>query len=296
MIKKYLRLIKITFWVLITNPKIFFKRIFLVSKSIFLPITKYPPSKNINGVIFKLDFKDCGPLKKAIHYDMYEMGVVGMLKGFLRGGDTFIDVGANIGYITAIGASLVGKKGRVYSFEPVPEYFSKLRNLAELNSEYNIAANRFALSDRTGQEKIYLSNYSNIGANTILSGLIDREKIRDTILIQTRRLDEYIEKENIKNIKVIKIDTEGFEYPVLLGLKFFFNKCCFNKLLIPPLIICEICPPACNLLGYKLEDLFKYMERFNYFPFSILNSKKEISIEKIKKESTINVLFKNKEL
>lgn len=294
MVKKYLRIIKIIFWVLISNPKIFFKRIFLLLKSIFFPVPKYSFLKKINGVLFKFDFKDCRPLKKSIYYDMYEMGVVGMLKTFLRNGDTFIDIGANIGYITAIGASLVGKKGWVYSFEPVPEYFSKLRKLARLNSQYNIIINQFALSDRTGQEKIYLSDHSNIGANTILSDLIDKKKIRDTVSVQARRLDEYIEKENIKNIKVIKIDTEGFEFPVLLGLKDFFNECSLNKLLTPPLIICEICPSAYKLLGYKLEDLFKYMERFNYFPFSILNSKKEISIKKIKKESTINIIFKIK--
>jgi len=231
-----------------------------------------------------------------MYFNTFEPGVVDVLKRFLKRGDTFIDVGANIGYITAIGASLVGKKGWVYSFEPVPEYFSKLQELAELNSEYNIVVNQFALSDRRGQEKIYLSDYSNIGANTILPGLIDKEKIRDTIFINTARLDEYIEKENIKNIKVIKIDTEGFEYPVLLGFKNFFNKCRVNKLLTPPLIICEICPPAYKFLGYRLEDLFKYMEVFNYFPFSILNYKKEFSIKKIKKESTINIIFKVKKL
>src|SRR3989344_3770402 len=138
------------------------------------------------------------------------MGVVETLRTFLKEGDTFIDVGANIGYITSVGASLVGKNGWVYSFEPVPEYASKLRNIAKLNQGYNIVINQFALSDKSGEEKIYLSDYSNIGANTILFGLMDREKARDAISIQTRRLDEYIEKEKIKNIKAIKIDTEGF--------------------------------------------------------------------------------------
>lgn len=294
MIRKYLRLIKIIFWVLINNPKIFFKRIFLFLKSVFLPIPKPPFFKKINGVLFRLDFKDYGRLEKNIYYDIYEMGVVNTLKTFLKDGDTFIDVGANIGYITAVGASLVGKKGRVYSFEPVPEYFSKLRSLAELNSGYDIVVNQFALSDRAGQEKIYVSDYSNVGENTIIPGLVDKEKMRNSILIQTHRLDEYIEKENIKNIKMIKIDTEGFEYPVLLGLKSFLNKCCFDKISNPPLIICEICPPAYKFLGYKLEDIFEYMKQFYYFPFSILNSKKEFSIERIRKESTINILFKVK--
>ena len=296
MVKKYLRLVKVIFEVLITNPKIFFKRIFLLLKSTFLPIKEYPPIKNINGVLFSFDFEDRSHfnLKKMIYYDMYEMGVVETLRTFLKEGDTFIDVGANIGYITSVGASLVGKNGWVYSFEPVPEYASKLRNIAKLNQGYNIVINQFALSDKSGEEKIYLSDYSNIGANTILFGLMDREKARDAISIQTRRLDEYIEKEKIKNIKAIKIDTEGFEYPTLLGLKDFFNKCRLNKLLISPLIICEVCPPAYNFLGYKLEDLFEYMKQFDYFPYSILNPEKRINIIKIKQESTINILFKTK--
>ncbi len=293
MIRKYLRSIEIIFWALTNNPKIFFRRIFFLLKSIFLPAPKSSFFKKMNGVLFKVD-KNYAPFKKEMYYDAYEMGVVGMLKTFLRKGDTFIDVGANIGYITAIGAGLVGKKGWVYSFEPVPEYCSKLRNLAESNSEYNIIVNQFALSDRVGQAKIYLPDFPHMGGNTILLDLIDKEKIKDTIFVQTYRLDKYIDKENIKKIKVIKIDVEGFEFPVLLGLKDFLNKCRLNKLLASPLIICEVCPPAYKLLGYKLEDLFQYMERFNYFPFSILNSKKEFSIKRIEKESTINILFKVK--
>src|SRR3989344_7360889 len=104
MVKKYLRLVKVIFEVLITNPKIFFKRIFLLLKSTFLPIKEYPPIKNINGVLFSFDFEDRSHfnLKKMIYYDMYEMGVVETLRAFLKEGDTFIDVGANIGYITSV--------------------------------------------------------------------------------------------------------------------------------------------------------------------------------------------------
>jgi len=294
MIKKYLRLIRIIFWVLKENPKIFFKRIFLILKSIFLPFPKNSCFKNINGVIFRFDFKNYCDLERNMYAGLYEMGVRETLKTFLKKGDTFVDVGANIGYISAIGAGLVGEKGWVYSFEPVPEFFLKLQNLAKLNSAYNIVANQFALSNKQEETKIYVSDYSNIGNNTILPALLDKEKIRETLLIQTHRLDEYIESKNIKNIKVIKIDTEGFEYPVLLGLKDFLKKCCIEKLFAPPLIICEIAPQSYNLLGYKLEDIFEYMQQFNYFPFSILNFKKEMSLRDIKREATINIIFRVK--
>ena len=277
-----------------SNPALFLKKGFLMLKSIFSTIKEYPPVKNINGVVFNLNFEDCSPLKKMIYYDMYEMGVIEALKTFLRDGDTFIDVGANIGYITAVGASLVGKKGWVHSFEPVPEYFSKLKNLSESNKEYNIVANQLALSDKASQEKIYLSDYSNIAANSIFPGLMDKEKIRSSVLVQTQRLDEYIEKNNIKDVGVIKIDTEGFEYPVLLGLKGFFDKCLLNKSSALPVIICEVSPPAYSILGYKLGDLFGYMKQFGYLPFSIINPKKELNIAEIMEESTINIIFKVK--
>lgn len=289
MIKKYLRFIKIIFWVLINNPRFFIKRIFLELKAFVLPLPGSSISKKINGVSFRFDFSYSPNIKK-MYCNIYEMGVVETLKTFLKNGDTFIDVGANIGYITAIGASLVGKKGRVYSFEPVPEYFSKLRNLAETNSKYNIIANQFALSDRAGQEKIYVPGYPYIGGNTILSDLIGKEKIKDTISIQTYRLDEYIERENIENIKMIKIDVEGFEFPVLLGLERYLLKC--QDTGSYPLIICEIIPSVYPYLGYKLENIFDYMERFSYYPFEIINIKKRIKINKIRKKGVVNILFK----
>lgn len=292
MIKKYLRLIRIILKAFCENPGICFKKLELILKSSFWAKHRNAHSKNVNGVIFKLDFKGDDFLKKNIYWGTYEMGVTQTLQNFLKKGDTFIDVGANIGYISAIGASLVGKEGWVHSFEPVPEFFLKLQNLAELNKDYNIAVNQFALSDKQGQVKIYVSDYSNIGNNTILPTLIDKEKVRKTLLIQTQRLDDYIQTKNIKKIKVIKIDTEGFEYPVLLGLSNFFKKVCFEKKSEAPLVICEIAPAAYQALGYKLEDIFEYMQKFNYLPFSILNPKKGMSLKEISREETINIIFR----
>lgn len=48
----------------------------------------------------------------------YEPDVMATLKRFLRPGHTFIDIGANIGYFTMLGAALVGDSGRVIAFEP----------------------------------------------------------------------------------------------------------------------------------------------------------------------------------
>jgi len=296
MLRIYIQLARLALKALLLNPILFVKKVALSLKAIFSPVFGYPLYRNINGIIFSLDFKDNSPfdIKRMMYSGTYEMGVAGVLETFLRKGDTFIDVGANIGYMTAIGASMVEKSGRVYSFEPVPEYFVKLQKLAELNKSYRIVANQFALSDKEGQEKIYLADDSNMGASTILPNLAGDVRVKNYVLIKTCRLDEYIKKEKIENIKVIKIDTEGFEYPVLLGLKGFFGKCRDGEVSSFPIIVCEICPSACSVLGYKLEDLFAYMRQFGYRPFNILNYKKEIEIDKIKQEEAVNIIFKVK--
>lgn len=57
----------------------------------------------------------------------YERQLVAFLKSFLRPGMTVFDLGANIGYFSVIAAALVGSKGRVHSFEPMPHNFERLR-------------------------------------------------------------------------------------------------------------------------------------------------------------------------
>lgn len=49
------------------------------------------------------------------------------LRATLRRGDTFLDVGANIGYLTLLGAAAVGPEGTVLAIEPEPRNVSLLR-------------------------------------------------------------------------------------------------------------------------------------------------------------------------
>ena len=58
-----------------------------------------------------------------MYYGSYAVPIVETMKRTLRPGDTFLDVGANIGYLSAIAAGLVGVTGQVHCFEPVPDYF-----------------------------------------------------------------------------------------------------------------------------------------------------------------------------
>lgn|SRR6185437_12503243 len=57
----------------------------------------------------------------------YEPRLVGLLKCILKPGMVFLDLGANIGFFSAIAAGLVGNLGHVYAFEPNPSCLPLLR-------------------------------------------------------------------------------------------------------------------------------------------------------------------------
>ncbi len=94
---------------------------------------------------------------RVLYLGLYSTRLVSVLLKYLKKGDIFIDVGAHIGYITAIGTGLVGKKGQVHSFEPVPVYFEKLLEFSHLNKNHQIFVNNYALGETEGISNIDLN-------------------------------------------------------------------------------------------------------------------------------------------
>jgi len=127
---------------------------------------------------------------------------------------------------------------------------------------------------------------NNLGGNTLIEGLINKEQIKKTELVEIKRLDEYIFENEIKNISLIKIDVEGYEFAVLKGLSRFLEK----KLQKYPLIIVEIIPSAYSLQGLNLKALDNYMKNYFYYAYT-LDGKSRIDITKYENIHVFNVLF-----
>ena len=83
---------------------------------------------------------------------------------------TAVDVGANLGYYTLLFAELVGPKGQVYAFEPVPYNASLLNRSVRANGYTNVIAVAKAVSNATGATTLHL-NAGNFGNHTIVSGI-----------------------------------------------------------------------------------------------------------------------------
>ena len=140
------------------------------------------------------------------------------LREILRPGDTFIDVGADFGWYTVIGAKAVGPTGRVIAFEPVPQNLEFLRRNVAANGCANARIEPLALSNKSGKLTFHLSR-ENLGDHSMFS-IADRP---DAIEVQATTLDEYLRNDSGK-IALIKIDTQGAEGLILEGMREVLQK------------------------------------------------------------------------
>ena len=146
----------------------------------------------------------------------------------------------------------VGARGQVHCFEPVPDYFARIQRLVELNPGYTIRPNACGAGEISGSCKIYVTREP--GQNTMVHDYKSGMDIVSTLDVPVVRLDSYIEGNGIESIKLIKIDAEGYELPILKGLENYFKKSRCR-----PEVICEIAPRAYSLMGRSIAELAEYM-------------------------------------
>lgn len=225
----------------------------------------------LNGIHFRIDF-DLDPAMKNMYYGVYETEIIALLKKYLKAGDVVIDVGANVGYISAFALGLVGKRGEVHAFEPVPQYFERLLNIQRDNVDYSFFANNFAAGEKDSISTIAVTNIKNIGWNTMVPDFMQKETIKEEIEVSIKRLDDYLSSNKIDNVRLIKIDTEGYEFPVFKGFQQYL---CNVKHL--PIIIVEICPAAYPKLNLSVSDFSETISEYGYVPYSI-NLKQKVDI------------------
>jgi FkbM family methyltransferase len=93
-------------------------------------------------------------IQRNISWGQYEALETKIISAHLHPGGMFVDVGANIGYYTALAASLVGATGLVLAFEPDPECFQAL--VSTFSTKPNIRCMQIAVSDSVGTLKLYI--------------------------------------------------------------------------------------------------------------------------------------------
>jgi FkbM family methyltransferase len=204
------------------------------------------------GLTLLLDPKDKVITPFILDHGAYEPAETAVFRSLLRPGETFIDVGANIGWYTVLASRIVGPKGRVIAFEPAPGSFDLLRRNAELNGCRNVILEPKALSKEPGTLRLHLDDV-NRGHHSILK----LPELKRTIEVPAVRLDDYL-KDDDHAISLIKIDTEGAEGFVLAGMAETLRR-------HPRMaIILEFFPRLLRLSGYEPEAFLRQFVELGY--------------------------------
>ncbi|MCB1185225.1 FkbM family methyltransferase [bacterium] len=138
-----------------------------------------------------------------------------VLARLLTPGATFLDVGANVGFFSALAARLVGPRGRVVAFEPVPANADLVARNAAANGLGNVEVVRAAVSDRCGRGRLVLAGHA--GGASLDSVAAPPDPVGE-IEVDLVTLDAWLAARPEVRPDVVKIDVEGAEPEVLDGM------------------------------------------------------------------------------
>jgi len=137
----------------------------------------------------------------------YERNQQALFKEFIKEGDVVFDIGAHVGFYTLLGSLLVGSRGRVVAFEPIPENLGYLKQHLEINSVSNVEIIEAAVSDRRGHDRL------SSGPSSSMWHLDAQGELE----VPTINLDELVLNEKLPPPNLIKMDIEGAEFLALSG-------------------------------------------------------------------------------
>jgi FkbM family methyltransferase len=155
-------------------------------------------------------------------FGVWEPDLTQFIHQRLQPGDTFIDVGANIGYHTLLAASKLTEGGRVVAIESSPKIYQLLQaSLADNGSPSCVRTVNQAAAESVGTLPLYSGPDKNIGLSTTVGsrGLPSEGEI------PAAPLADLLETPEIETARLVKIDVEGAEVAVLRGMQSFLERC-----------------------------------------------------------------------
>jgi FkbM family methyltransferase len=123
---------------------------------------------------------------------------------------TVIDIGAHLGSFAVLAASQA-PKGIVFSYEPDPANFRLLTRNVARNGLANVRTFKCAVAATSGPKTLFRAT-TNWG-HSLSSRAYSRRLVIDSVT-----LPQIFETNDVKTCHLLKIDCEGSEYEILMGL------------------------------------------------------------------------------
>jgi len=220
-------------------------------------------------------------ISREILLDRYELDEVDFVRRTIKAGDHVVDIGANIGFYTALMATLVGETGHVTAFEPLDEVARALeRTIMENELAARVTLHRLALySDRRTVMLRHAPITINQGAayiapsSTLPTGHVD-------VPVRAETLDAIV---GDAPCAFIKLDAEGTEPKILAGASATLARC-------RPVVLAELNPTLLALVsGAHANDVIAQMRQLGYVTH--LLSGGSTVIERYDGATSLNAVF-----
>lgn len=149
--------------------------------------------------------------RNVLLFGIWEPDLTRFVARHLKPGQTFVDVGANIGYFSLLAARLTGPTGRCVAIEASPKIHRMLERNIAANPHGNIRAVNMAAANRPKTVHVYLAPDGNIGATSTLEERASAG--RETVAAAP--LNDILDGAEKRTTGIVKIDVEGAELEVL---------------------------------------------------------------------------------
>lgn len=188
----------------------------LIGKALRYPLKLIPQQMRILILQGQLKGKKwiVGSSQHGCWLGSYEYEKQLLFQKMISPGSIVFDLGAHVGFYTLLASVLVGSKGQVFAFEPMPKNLHYLKEHLQINQINNVTVTEAAVSEKSGVA------YFEQTESSFQGHLSSQGSIRVDVV----SLDELIAEGKIPTPDYIKMDVEGAEVQVLHGAKSLIEK------------------------------------------------------------------------
>jgi FkbM family methyltransferase len=250
-------------WLPITRLKIFGARILYFITTLF--VGKHRRVVDRDGIKFEVDLSEGIELSMFL-FGRFQSHITRNPYLNVRPDAVVLDVGANVGLMTLQFANMA-PVGRVYAFEPTHYALERLLRNISLNpgmSDRITVLNAFVSEKSHDAPSITAySSWKVDGQRSASDHPVHLGTPKDAAGVPAVSLDDFIEKQGISHVDLVKIDTDGHEYEVLRGARTTIAK-------FRPKIIFEI---GLYVLDEKSIDFNFYFNYFTDLKYKLVDTK-----------------------
>lgn len=235
----------------------------------------------------QIEFDVTNPYTQKWFLPRYDFGkiheplMVRFMCRILKKGDTFIDLGAHIGYFSIIAAKLCKQ---VYAFEIDDNCIPIIKENISLNKLDNIEIINKAVSEKSGDE-IKISVFEQ--PNTTLNIRFNPKAKGGHKVIKTLSLSDFVNDKKIQPA-LIKVDIEGAEFSALKGMEELLKNSKDLKILL------EVHPRQLKASQVDSKMIIDYVNKLGYRALyfgshrnNAGNKTKQINPDKVLTENTM---------